>query len=229
MASIGNEFDKLVKKARGLGERQHLSDDEGKELAAAVADAKGAAQYAKELGQRVKTLAAKMIVSMQRHVNKLLAKVDRLGHIPEETERFRAVVEEAKEKHRLLERFSKYIIHSCAWLDSADSRLNRLRTNRVPKQQPTKRLDVSGCAKLEEGFLRLIELRNERLAKNRRVEYIEGKKHVWAPGKVAGRSSSSISATFAPTPNRYSVLDEWDDEECAETGSSKDREIQWSP
>ena len=221
VASIGDEFDNLVEKAGRLGKRQHLSDDEDKELAAAVANAEGAAQYAKELGRRVKTLGAEMIASAQRHVNKLLAKVDRLGHIPEETERFRAVVEEAKEKHRLLERFSKYLILSCAWLDSADGRLKELSANRAPKQQPTKRPDVKGCAKLEEGFLRLVKLRDERLAKNRRVEYIDGKKHVWAPGTVAGRSSSGISATFAPTPNRYSVLNEWDDDKCAGTTQRK--------
>ena len=123
------------------------------------------------------------------------------------------MVGEAKEKHRLLERCSKYLILSCAWLDTADSRLNELRALRAPKQQPTK---VSGCAKLEEGFLRLVKLRDERLARNRQVEYIDGKKHVWAPGTVAGRSGASISATFPPTPNRYSALDEWDDEESAE-------------
>ena len=164
VASIGDEFDKLVKKARGLGERQHLSNDEGKELAAAVADAKGAAQYAKELGQRVKTLGAEMIVSMQLE---LLAKLDKLGHIPAETERFRAGMEEAEEKRRLLERFRKYLIHSCAWLDTANSRLEGLRANRAPKQQPTERPDIRGCTKLEEGFLRLITLRDERLAKDR--------------------------------------------------------------
>ena len=37
VASIGDEFDELVKKAKRLGDRQHLSDDEGKELAATVA------------------------------------------------------------------------------------------------------------------------------------------------------------------------------------------------
>ena len=132
VASIGDEFGNLVKKAKRLGERQHLSDDEGKELAATVADAEGAARYARELGQRVKTLTAEMIASGQHSVNRLLAKVDRLGHIPEETERFRAVVNEAKEKHRLLERFSKYVTHSCAWLESADSRLESIRADRTP-------------------------------------------------------------------------------------------------
>ena len=44
VASIGDKFDELVKKARRLGEQQHLSDDEDKELAAAVTNAEGAAQ-----------------------------------------------------------------------------------------------------------------------------------------------------------------------------------------
>ena len=78
---------------------------------------------------------------------------------------------------------------------------------------------------MEEGFLRLIKLRNERLAKNRRVEYIDGKKHVWAPGTVAGRSTASITDTFAPTPNRYSALNEWDDDECA---GAPQRRVQFS-
>ena len=99
VASIGDEFDDLVKKAKRLGKQGHLSDNERKELAATVADAEGAAQYGKKLGQRVKTLAAEMIASGQRSVNRLLAKVDRLGHIPVETERFRTVVNETKEKH----------------------------------------------------------------------------------------------------------------------------------
>ena len=89
----GHEFDDLVRKASRLGKQQNLSDDERKELAATVADAEGAAQYGKKLGQCVKTLSAKMIASGQRSVNRLLAKVDRLGHIPEQTERFRAVVD----------------------------------------------------------------------------------------------------------------------------------------
>ena len=50
VASIGDEFDDLVKKANRLGERQHLSNDEGKELAATLADAEEAARYARELG-----------------------------------------------------------------------------------------------------------------------------------------------------------------------------------
>ena len=78
MASVGDEFDDLMKKGKRLGEQQRLSDDERKELAATVADAEGAAQYGKKLGQRVKTLAAEMIASGQRSVNRLLAKVDRL-------------------------------------------------------------------------------------------------------------------------------------------------------
>ena len=92
--------------------------------------------------------------------------MDRLGHIPEETERFRAAVDEAKEKHRLLERFSKYVMYSCVRVESADSRLEAVRANHTPTQQQTERSNKSGCAKLEEGFLRLIELRNEQLAKN---------------------------------------------------------------
>ena len=102
----------LIRDTIRLGKRQHLSDADSKKLADAVANAEGAAKYAKELGHRVKTLGAEMIASGQRGVNKLLGKVDRLGHISEETERFRAGIEEAKEKHRLLERFSKYLIYS---------------------------------------------------------------------------------------------------------------------
>ena len=44
---------------------------------------------------------------------------------------------------------------------------------------------------------------------------------MWAPGTVAGRSTASITATFAPTPNRYSALNEWDDDECAGTTQRK--------
>ena len=90
MASIGDEFDDLVRKATRLSGRRHLSDADSKEFADTVADAEGAAKYGKELGQRVKTLGAKMIASGQRDVYKLLTILDKLGDFPEHTERFRA-------------------------------------------------------------------------------------------------------------------------------------------
>ena len=68
-----------------------------------------------------------------------------------------------------------------------------------------------GCTKLDEEFLQLIKLRDKRLAKNARVEYIDGKKYEWSPGAVADQRSASLSATFAPTPNYYGVLDDSDD------------------
>ena len=59
----------------------------------------------------------------------------------------------------------------------------------------------SGCIKLDKEFLQLIKLRDERLAKNARVEYINGKKYEWSAGTVAAQRRSSLSSTFAPTPN----------------------------
>ena len=60
---------------------------------------------------------------------------------------------------------------------------------------------------MDEEFLKLIELRDARLAKNARVEYIDGKRYEWAPGNVAGQRNSSLSLTFVPTPNFYDFLD----------------------
>ena len=40
---------------------------------------------------------------------------------------------------------------------------------------------------------------------------------MWAPGAVRNRHNSSISSTFATTPNRYGILGNWDDADCAET------------
>ena len=107
-----------------------------------------------------------MIASGQRSVNRLLAKVDRLGHIPKETERFRAAIDEANKKHKALERFIKYVTYYCAWLELADGRLEAVCTNRAPKQHPTGRPNDSGYTKLEEVSMQLIKLRNKRLAKN---------------------------------------------------------------
>ena len=64
---------------------------------------------------------------------------------------------------------------------------------------------------LEEGYLKLIKLKDKRLAKNARVEYINGRKYEWGPGNVAGQCNSSLSSTFAPTPNFYDVLEDSDD------------------
>ena len=50
VASTGDKFDNLVKKVRRLGEQQHLSDNNSKDLAATVVNAEGGAQYGKKLG-----------------------------------------------------------------------------------------------------------------------------------------------------------------------------------
>ena len=68
--------------------------------------------------------------------------------------------------------------------------------------------------KLDAEFQRLIALRDERLAKKARIEYINGKKYEWSPGSVADQRSSSISSSFAPTPNYYRTLRDWDNAEC---------------
>ena len=75
------------------------------------------------------------------------------------------------------------------------------------KQHPAQPAS-SGSITPDEEFLKLIELRDARLAKNARVEYIDGKRYEWAPGNVAGQRNSSLLATFTPTPNFYDVLDD---------------------
>ena len=108
----------------------------------------------------------------QRHVDKLLAKVEKLAVRPEETERFRAGIERAKKMAADLGRFKRRVDYSCAWLGSAGSSIESLRS--------------------AEGFQRLIKLRDERLAKNPRVEYIDGRKYVWAPGAVADQCNATM-------------------------------------
>ena len=80
--------------------------------------------------------------------------------------------------------------------------------NKQERKQHPAQPASSGSIKVDEEFLKLIELRDARLAKNARVEYIDGKRYEWAPGNVAGQRNSSLSATFAPTPNFYDVLDD---------------------
>ena len=105
MASIGEEFEELVTKARRLNERRDLSAKQSKELATTLANAEAAAAYGKKLAKRVKTTEAEMVVSGQRHVDKLLAKVDKLAVRPEETRKFRATIEKAKGMTAALARF----------------------------------------------------------------------------------------------------------------------------
>ena len=143
--------------------------------------------------------------------------MDKLAVRPEETRKFRATIEKAKGMTAALGRFRTRVANSSAWLESAADSISLVRANCAPKQQHPERSNDSGCAKSDEAFLRLIALRDKRLAKNARVEYIDGKRYEWAPGMVADRRSSSISSTFAPTPNRYGILGAWDDADSAET------------
>ena len=79
---------------------------------------------------------------------------------------------------------------------------------RRDERQQHARATNSGSITPDEEFLKLNELRDAKLAKNARVEYINGKKYEWSPGNVAGQRNSSLSSTFAPTPNFYDVLDD---------------------
>ena len=156
MASIGEEFEELVTKARRLNERRDLSAKQSKELATTLANAEAAAAYGKKLAKRVKTTEAEMVVSGQRHVDKLLAKVDKLAVRPEETRKFRATIEKAKGMTAALGRFRTRVANSSAWLESAADSIASVRANRAPKQQHPERSNDSGCAKSDEAFLRLI-------------------------------------------------------------------------
>ena len=55
--------------------------------------------------------------------------------MPEETERFRAAIKKAKERTNALERFNKYVTYSCAWLESANSRLEAVLENPAQEHQ----------------------------------------------------------------------------------------------
>ena len=199
IATIGKEFKDIVAKGKRLSERQPLSADECKELAATTAEAKAAAECGRKRATLLRTMEAEIMATARRHVDKLLSKVDKLAARPEETERFRAGIGRAKKMTGALDKLHKHVENSCAWLGSASS--------------------ITKSLESKEGLLRLIKMRDERLAKNARVEYIDGKKYTWAPGTVANQRNASISSTFAPTPNRYGALNDWDDEDCAETAS----------
>ena len=63
--------------------------------------------------------------------------------------------------------------------------------NKQREQQPAQPTS-SGSIKPDEEFLKLIKLRDARLAKNAQAEYIDGKRYEWAPGNVAGQRNSSL-------------------------------------
>ena len=126
VATIGKEFEDLVAKAKRLSERQPLSADECKELAATIAEAKAAAKCGKKRATLVRTTEAEMMATGRRHVDKLLAKIDKLAARPEETQRFRAGIERAKKMTSALEKIHKHVENSCAWLGSAWSSIKSL-------------------------------------------------------------------------------------------------------
>ena len=86
--------------------------------------------------------------------------------------------------------------------------MNGVRRQRRDERQQHAQSTNSGSSKPDEELLKLIKLRDARLAKNARVEYINGEKYEWSPGNVAGQRNSSLSSTFAPTPNFYDVLND---------------------